>query len=770
MKKYYFKNKKNKQYSNDPQIQNATPISSVYYCNEVVNKKGNCSYDGGPMPWFCVKDGTMYLTSGFKSENNVVTAGPSSGFYRRIFSHTIDCMTYAWKMTSKETDTSWISIRTLPQMYKKELYFENDPIVNVMDIRDKDGNPIGDKLTWKTSTSNFKFMPINHQITNTNRWYIRLNEKFYNGDASIYENKWSEYYHNKTIFLTKDDAEDMANQMQLPGVAVEPTNYDESTSAWNFNYCYKGYTLKGFIGWSEQSNTSDMFTTYNYNSIYYRPTHKTNFDYDITDTYTEGLVENNDSSAFEVNSCITAGGAAPSYFTLDITKVPTTYNKIDVVIDSLFYYPTNNYINAQSYIAEDYSNVFAVYNYGHSPGNQTVNCWSYLYKPDTNKEWKYATKYMLSAKKPAGEVYINVYYSADMNSPYTTDGWSYFTEPSEALRINETEIQDFINRYATEIAADTTEYGIIAGFNNIPYPSADYLGNSFFGNIKYDPSIKSGIKTSWYNDENTKYTWKNYLLYDNSDVDYDLEDPKLYDKLYVYCINNNNSDICKWKIDWGEGREDTGYALWSDISGCKDCTNFYITAYSADNTEGFDKMNGVNFTTALFSDPDAPRDYRKYFDADGEVSRRYLNEMTTQNWQTISSDFLFYGYRNSYYGSNVDYLHESSPTKASIYSIATYMERDIPQKILYNKNTKRGEWNKQGFKLKQVMQYNMQNVTMKHQIDLGDRTDTSGFTFGDNTKDYRYLHISYPGTNTLSNNNKYGNHLTQVDMYYKFTN
>ena len=64
----------------------------------------------------------------------------------------------------------------------------------------------------------------------------------------------------------------------------------------------------------------------------------------------------------------------------------------------------------------------------------------------------------------------------------------------------------------------------------------------------------------------------------------------------------------------------------------------------------------------------------------------------------------------------------------------------------------------------------MQNVTMKHQIDLGDRTDTSGFTFGDNTKDYRYLHISYPGTNTLSNPNKDKCNLTHVDMYYKFTN
>ena len=78
-------------------------------------------------------------------------------------------------------------------------------------------------------------------------------------------------------------------------------------------------------------------------------------------------------------------------------------------------------------------------------------------------------------------------------------------------------------------------------------------------------------------------------------------------------------------------------------------------------------------------------------------------------------------------------------------------------------------WNPYGFTLTAFMLYYLSNVKMTHTIDLGERTDTGGFTFGDNTKDYQYLHITYPATNTI-NGSATLNLISQIDMYYKFTN
>jgi len=704
MKKYFVKNDNNT-YSNDTTLgSNVKPIKSVYYCDEIVNKGGEHSYAGSNTPWFCIKDGSMAFSSGFKAEYNKIISEPSKTFYRRIFSCTFDCLTNAWKLRRIPNDTSWIAIKTLPHLIKKELYIGSSPLINSMDRIDEDGKIVGDKLSWRMSNTNFRFLPVQGYPYSSTNWYIERNSMgylyFYNGSTAQYTNSWTEAYSQRSEFSTKEDAEHIKPSHEPALYYVKPDKGDPSTWYWNFNYSTRKYNMKGFVGWSDSSlNVDYMFTTDNYHSIYCRPTYKEQFNYETSTSPTAtGLVTNQDNSALEINNSVTGDGPSPSYFTIDVTRVPQKYNKLDIVIDGLFYYPTNNYNLAQSEIKEDYSDVFAIYNYGQSPVDKTVNCWSYLYKPDNDVEWIYA-----------------------------------------------------------------------------PNHSANYLDYGFYGNIHFDGSLKRNYKTPWYNDSKTKYTWEHYLIYDNCDVDYDLEDPKVLDKIYVYCVNNNNNDICKWQINWDNGTKSTGYALWSDIAGYKDCTNLYVTAYSADNTTDFKRIKDAfsaytdRFTSADYNDPEAPLDYRKYFTQTDGTSRMFLKDMmAAKDWKTISGRFTYFGNDSNYYNANADYLYKSTRGSASI---STYGITDIPEEILYSKSKHINNWNKQGFKLNSVLLYNMQNVTMKHQIDLGNRTTTGGFTFtGNASGDYRYLHISYPGTNTLSNSAKDNCNLTHVDMYYKFTN
>ena len=800
MKKYFVKNN-NDTYSNDTTLgSNVKPIKSVYYCDEIVNKGGEHTYAGSNTPWFCIKDGSMVFSSGFKAENNKITTAPTKTFYRRIFSCTFDCLTNAWKLLRNPNDTSWNSIRTLPHLIKKELYVGNSPLINSMDRIDEDGNIVGDKLSWRMSNTNFRFVPVQGYPYSTTNWYIEKNSNgylyFYNGSTAQYTNSWTPAYSQRAEFSTKEAAEHI---MPSPG-HLEPVSYyvkpdkgDPSTYCWNFNYSTRNYNMQGFNAWSVSSTMNYMFTTDNYHSIYCRPTFKEQFNYETSVSPTAaGLVTNTNNSALEINNSVTGSGPSPSYFTIDITRVPLKYNKLDVVIDGLFYYPANNSPVAHSEIYEDYSDVFAVYNYGQSPVNQTVNCWSYLYKPDNDVEWKYAPKYTLSAIRNGKTVFYGYCdnsttraYQLGPDEEYHSDAWSTYNTEISQTRMSYNCLE-YVEAFKTivENAHDTSLSNLnlvnVNTLADMPYsgytfPSADYLNYSFYGNLCFDGSLKRNYKTPWYNDSKTKYTWEHYLIYDNCDVDYDLEDPKVLDKIYVYCVNTNNNDICKWQINWGNGTKSTGYALWSDIAGYKDCTNLYVTAYSADNTSDFHRIKDAfsaspnRFTSADYNDPEAPLDYRKYFTMTAnDTSRMFLKDMNAnEDWKTISSRFTYFGAYSNYYNANADYLHQST---RGLLSISSYNITNIPEEILYSKSKHVNNWNKQGFKLDSVLLYNMQNVTMKHQIDLGDRTDTSGFTFGDNTKDYRYLHISYPGTNTLSNPNKDKCNLTHVDMYYKFTN
>lgn len=801
MKKYYYQDSIGNQYSNDTSIDNVQPIKSIYYCNEVVNKNPLYTYDGNALPWFCIKDGDMCFASGFKMNDTStkITRGPEKNFYRRILSCTFDCLTDAWM---KSSDTSWVATNTAPFINKKELYVGDSPLINLMDRKDENGNIIGNKLSWRTSVSNFKFIPAEGDIKTSTTWYIEKNSymsspQFYNGSPDMYTDTWGAF-HLRRVFTTKEAAEHIYNSIPTPDPRARTSYWlkiehcDPDYKWWNYNNSNRCVNMGGFNGWSTENAASQMFTTNNYHAIKYRPTFKENFTgYDSSIAPDAYEAKNTNPDDFEINNYVLTGtndGPSPSYFTLDISKVPMKYNKIDIVIDGVFYYPTNNSYYKFENPSEDYSDVYNTYNYGRSPIDSTKNCWSYIYKPDNSETWNYMSKYTITAKVDGSTRYYG-WVSADNtnrqispDATYDPDAWWIYPNKLSYNRYEyATAFKEIIDN-----AGDTsiTNVGLLdvntlAGlpYSGYSFPSADYLGYGFFSNLKYDSTIQNYPKTPWYSDDKSKYTLEHYLLYDNSDVEYNLEDKNLLDKMFVYCVNNNNDGICKWEIRWDNGTTSTGYSLWADIYACRNCSNLYVTAYSGAGTMDLTDIKNSytqgsypdHFTSAKFDDINVI-DYNKFFPNNGGTCLKSLKDLFGEkDWKTISSKFIYFGAYDSYYETNKNYMYGAGTRGTA--AIRDYGYQGIPSQILYKKNYSNNKWNKYGFMLSACQLLNIQSVTMKHQIDLGDRTTTGGFTFtGDRYGDYRYLHISYPDTNVVNNGNKAFCHLTQADMYYKFTN
>jgi len=625
MKKYYYKNG-SKVYSNDPNIEGAKEVKVIYNCSDIINKNGTDSFYGGAAPWFCIKDGSMPFVKGdsFKTvsgeSGNTITAVDVVTDYRRIFSCTQDCLTYAWAINN---ETNWIGRRKIPMLEKKELYVGKEPVINVLDRIDEQGNIIGNKLSWKISPENMRYYPVG------------------GGPFPI------------------------------------PNEQDDATSSYNFKWGYHTINLSNFIGFGDEYSTNNDFG--NYWSVYNPP-------------------KTFENSAFGFTTA-QSRSASPSYFTLDIHKVPKEYTKIEVAIDGVFYYPYDNYNGPTSYVPDnpDKGNILNAYNFGEPLTYPTFNCWAYLYKPDNNIEW------------------------------------TYF-------------------------------------YNENPRPGYDYLGNTFFGNIAYKPEIQTTVKTPFYNID-THYDVRTDAIYDNSNVRYSLSDPKVWENMYLYQVNTNNDYICKFEVQLSDNETVTGYTFWDNLSAVS-MYNISITAYSAENTtlSSMEHIRdiltyyGKPFNSATFDSDTNVIDYRQYFNTNNNYIHRKLKDLNC-NWGALSSRFKIFGSVPSYNNPNTLYLYQG--LNKGDYYINSYTGVDTLSNCLNEPGNYL--WNPYGFTLTSFMLYYLSNVKMTHTIDLGERTDTSGFTFGDSTKDYQYLHITYPATNTIRGSATL-NLISQIDMYYKFTN
>jgi hypothetical protein len=307
--------------------------------------------------------------------------------------------------------------------------------------------------------------------------------------------------------------------------------------------------------------------------------------------------------------------------------------------------------------------------------------------------------------------------------------------------------------------------------NENPRQGYDYLGNAFFGNIAYKPELTgTNHKTPFYNID-THYDVRTDAIYDNSNVRYSLSDPKLWENMFLYQVNTNNDYICKFEVQLPNDETVTGYTFWDNLSAVS-MYNISITAYSAENTTEDSMIRirdiltsyGKQFYSATFdSDPNVI-DYRQYFNTNDNYIHRKLKDLNC-NWGALSSRFKIFGAVPSYNNPNTLYLYQG--LNKGDYYINSYGGVDMLSNCLNEPGNYL--WNPYGFTLTAFMLYYLSNVKMTHTIDLGERTDTGGFTFGDNTKDYQYLHITYPATNTI-NGSATLNLISQIDMYYKFTN
>lgn len=782
MKKYYYNDGMNV-YSNDPNIENRKEITTIYHCSAVVNKTGSESFANGTSPWLCIKDGNMLFYNGdcFHADgtlSSVTAVTEQTTYYRRIFSCTPGCLTDAWFVTGSDFG-SWNARRKIPYLIKKELYQGKEKIVNVLDRFDEDGNTIGNKLSWKISTSNMKFYPTiegpyptNHTCCIKRTGYIGAVSYYSgnpNGPYESYTSYWESNKRNATYFTDEAAAGVMLSQIILynqqhhitDGVEIELKDIteDSTTSGYNFKAAYKSSNFGGFVGWSDKDTFEKMFTTYNWFGVRKNPLEVENTEFGFTTT-------SSDSTKTDT--------ACPGHFTLDITQVPQEYNKIDVVIDGVFYYPNSNYCGPHTTVVEDYSNVYNIYNFSQDP-IPSFNCWAYLYKPDNNTEWKYQPKYGISAHRKNKDQYYK--YGFGTTIPYSRDGWGDYPQNIGYQQKEDAEVflTKIIDDQDPDIDYSTLNTFILSNSYDFSFPSADYLGYSFTGNIKYDKTITTPNKLPWYNDEKTTYKVKEQELYDNSHVPYNLYDVNFWEHLMVNRFNTNNDQICKFKVKLPNNEEVTGYSHWATISGNVYCRNFYMTAYSAWNTTPglLDTMKQVfidkdrdleeAFVSATFdSDPNVI-DYTDYFNNTNDTPHTSIKDFNTDKWQELMSIFKIYGASNSYMENDAQYLYIGGNRygDADIISYGVFSSF-LPGPI-------NDKWNPYGFTLSSFQAFNLANVTMKHQIDLGTRTTTGGFTFtGNMAGDYRYLHISYPATNTV-NTTKSLNLISQIDMYYKFT-
>lgn len=781
MKKYYYNDGMNV-YSNDPNIENRKEITTIYHCSAVVNKTGTESFAGGTAPWLCIKDGNMLFYNGacFHADgtlSSVTAVTEENTYYRRIFSCTPGCLTDAWFVTGSDLG-SWNARRKIPYLIKKELYQGKEKIVNVLDRFDENGETIGNKLSWKISTSNMKFYPTiegpyptNHTCCIKRTGYMG-SVSYYSGNPAgpyeSYTSYWVSNKNNATNFTDEAAAGVLLSQIIIynqqhhinDGVEIELKDIteDSATSGYNFKAAYKCNNFGGFVGWSDKDTFEKMFTTNSWFGVRKNPLEVENTEFGFTQT-------SSDSTKSDI--------ACPGHFTLDITQVPQEYNKIDVVIDGVFYYPNSNYCGPHTTVVEDYSNVYNIYNFSQAP-IPSFNCWAYLYKPDNNTEWKYQPKYGISAKRTNKTQYYKNGFGPTI--PYSREGWGDYPQNIgyQQKEDAETFLTKIIDDQDPYIDYSTLNTFILSNSYDFSYPSADYLGYSFTGNIKYDKTITTPNKLPWYNDENTTYIVKEQELYDNSHISYSLYDVNFWEHLLVNRFNTNNDQICKFKVKLPNNEEITGYSYWATVSGNVYCRNFYMTAYSAWNTTPglLDDMKQVfieknrdveeAFVSATFdSDPNVI-DYTDYFNNTNDTPHTSIKSFNTDKWQELMSTFMVYGASNSYMENDAQYLYIGS--RYGDADIITYggFQSFLPGPI-------NNKWNPYGFTLTSFQAFNLANVTMTHQIDLGTRTTTGGFTFtGNMAGDYKYLHISYPATNTV-NTTKSLNLISQIDMYYKFT-
>lgn len=789
MKKYYYNDGMNV-YSNDPNIENRKEITTIYHCSAVVNKTGTESFAGGTAPWFCIKDGDMFFYKGecFKTGQipgqpgvSAITAiDETSKYNRRIFSCTPGCLTDAWYVYGNDLG-SWNARRKIPYLIKKELYQGKEKIVNVLDRFDEDGNTIGNKLSWKISTSNMKFYPTiegpsptNHTCCIKRTGYMGA-VSYYTGNPTgpyeSYTSYWDSNKNRATNFTNEATADVLLQQIIIynqqhsitDGVEIElkTITEDPATSGYNFKAAYNCTNFGGFVAWSEKDTSTKMFTTNNWFGVRKNPLEVENTEFGFTQT-------SSDSTKSDI--------ACPGHFTLDVTQVPQEYNKIDVVIDGVFYYPNSNYCGPHTTVVEDYSNVYNIYNYNHDP-IPSFNCWAYLYKPDNNTEWKFQPKYGISARRTNKTQFYKNGFGPTVS--YSREGWGDYPqnigyqqkEDAEAFLTKIINDQDPNIDYTTLDICNLSQYQSY----DFSYPSADYLGYSFTGNIKYDKTITTPNKMPWYNDENTTYKVKEQELYDNSHVPYSLYDVNFWEHLLVNRFNTNNDGICKFEVDLpGQTTPFTGYTYWDNLSSYVHWNNIRVTAYSAGNTspDGVRSMNTIKakfvqhgrvdaLTSATFDADPNVIDYTDYFNNTNDTPHISIKDFNTDKWQELMSKFKIFTCSNSYDDSNAQYLYIGSRLgDANIVTYGAYQE------TMYGPIN--NKWNPYGFTLTSFQAFNLANVTMKHQIDLGTRTTTGGFTFtGNMAGDYKYLHISYPATNTV-NTTKSLNLISQIDMYYKF--
>lgn len=533
------------------------------------------------------------------------------------------------------------------------------------------------------------------------------------------------YKGNKAIIAEKDLADADANlignkltwrisdtnlsYLNIGGPYPNAGSQDPTCSAYNYKSEYKSNTTHGFVAWKYPYG--NMFTTTNYFNITYNP---------LATLKTDKITLHEWSDSVDPPY-------PPGYFTLDVTQFPKKYNKIDITIDGLCIFPQYNNIDDYSEPILDDSFVVNDWNYNLS-AEKTDHCFSVLYQYGVSNKWEVGEKYVIKNNDD------EMYYAAD-------DGWvTDITEASTyTLEAAENTIETTLSSY-DNLTTATSRHGT--------HPGIDYLGNTFTGNLSYNTTENRLINV------NSTYNTVHYPINFNNVRNHEITDKRVWDNMYVYAVNENNSNIYYWEVIWaGSHQVLTGYALESDIASCSSCVNFSYSAVINDASTGTHETDKVaNITLPKYTD---------YITA----TKKFLKDIPEFNYNDWKDKMCVYTYYDPTTITGLLYQGGTNGT-ASITPYNSVYTCHLAYNPIINRYI--NKWPTTALSLTSSPCFTLSNVVMNHTINLGERTD-NGYKI--NGEEHQYIHISYPATTLVNPDNNHNKGiLQQVNMYYKFNN
>ena len=502
--------------------------------------------------------------------------------------------------------------------------------------------------------------------------------------------------------------------LNIGGPYTSEGSLDTAYSAYNYKIEFNTITTLGFVGWKTVGLTSPMFTNGNYFNIAYDPK----------------SVLTNDKITLHHNTNYQQGNVPPGYFTLDVSQFDKKYNKIDVTIDGLCLFPKGNYIGLYSVGDTDVDPSYVVNDRNYAPASENSDhCFSVLYQYGVSNVWELGEKYVIK--------------NNDDDKYYSSDGWitditaaaTYYPQ-SQAQQVMDTVLSAYDN-----LTTETTRHSV--------HPDVDYLGNPFTGNIQYNSTDNKLVNV------NTTYNTEHYPISYNYVRNYDITDKKVWDNMWVYAVNENNSHIYYWEVVFPGGHQFlTGYALESDIASCSSCVNFSYSAVINDASTGTHETDKVANITL-------PK-YKDYITA----TNKFLKDIPSFHYEDWKDQMCVY---TEYEPTTITGFLYQGRTHSTDASITPYDNVYVCYQS-YNPTVtgRMNKWPSTALSLTSSPCFTLSNVVMKHTINLGERTD-NGYKI--NGEDHRYIHITYPATTLVNPDNAHSKGiLQQVNMYYKFNN